>query len=155
MDRCILKIVNKGKAVISMQFNKGTIKPTDNQYKYLYSKLSNRKKAYAKKLASKLNSKTTFSFHCMDKVTSNKVVLDKDLLKSIMAGNYSIIELNTTNNHDRVLLRSNNCNKYNVSGKSIYCNLCIVYQPYKNVIITMYNNDVFDNHVTLDKKRYK
>ena len=150
MDRCILKIVNKGKAVISMQFNKGTIKPTDNQKKILYKDLSKQGKQQAKTLASRLNKNSKFTLHCLEKVDNGEVVLDSKLLTSILNGRYSIIELNQTGKHKRVLLRSLDSSKYDNDT----CNLCVVYQAYDDTIITMYDNKVGDNHTSIDLKRY-
>jgi len=135
-------------------FNKGLVKKTDNQEKWLFKQLSKKQRMHVLKLAKTLNVTTTFSKHVIDKINNDNVTISKQLLKELYQGKYNVIEYNVTNGRERIVTRSKSFTTIKVSGKNTRVNLCMVYQPIDNTVITMYYNDINDNHITLDLKRY-
>ena len=135
-------------------FNKGLVKKTDNQEKWLFKQLSKKQRVHVLNLAKTLNVTTTFSKHVIDKINNDNVTISKPLLKELYQGRYNVIEYNVTNGRERVVTRSKSFTNIDVNGKDTRVNLCMVYQPIDNTVITMYYNDINDNHITLDRKRY-
>lgn len=137
------------------EFHKGQVKETKGQTKWLFSKLSVKQQAKVMELAKQMNVNTDFSLHVLSKVKQGQLEFDTVLLESMLGGNYSVIELNKTGRFTRVLLRSIECTKHQIGNAMVYVNLCVVYQPHTNTIVTMYYNDISDTHISLDMKRYK
>lgn len=131
-------------------------KYTPNQVKYLFSSLDKYSQQMAlKDLCTHLSTITRLSYHLRKKVHAKRVYIPKWALQAILQRNhYKVIEVNTTGNDIRYLLRGTDSFYCKLSGKVQQVNLCIVVSTRSRLIVTAYLNKCTDNHGTLDTKRY-
>lgn len=142
-----------------MYYSKQSIhvaKYTPNQVKYLFSSLDKYIQQMAlKDLHTNLATVTRLSYHLQRKIYDKRVCLPYKALKAITKYNhYKVIEINTTGNDIRYLLRGTDSFYCKLSGKIQRVNLCIVVSTRSRLIVTAYLNTCADNHRTLDLKRY-
>lgn len=139
------------------EIRKGTVRKTNNQFKKFVTQFKGddfekcliainntlHKKIYA---SSHLRRKSAVSY-------SMKEICD--VLKS---GKYDIIEYNYVQYSDyrdnRVVVKSWDSYNVNVDGKDTECNMIFVLSVTNNQIVTLWYNNVDDNHNTLNMKRY-
>ena len=139
------------------EIKKGTVRKTNNQFKKFVTQFKGddfekcliainntlHKKIYA---SSHLRRKSAVSY-------SMKEICD--VLKS---GKYDIIEYNYVQYSDyrdnRVVVKSWDSYNVNVDGKDTECNMIFVLSVTNNQIVTLWYNNVDDNHNTLNMKRY-
>lgn len=139
------------------EIRRGTVRKTNNQFKKFVTQFKGddfekcliainntlHKKIYA---SSHLRRKSAVSY-------SMKEICD--VLKS---GKYDIIEYNYVQYSDyrdnRVVVKSWDSYNVNVDGKDTECNMIFVLSVTNNQIVTLWYNNVDDNHNTLNMKRY-
>ena len=131
-------------------------KYTPNQEKYLFSSLDRYTQHMAfKDLCTNLATITRLSYHLQKKLHDKRVCVPYKVLHAITQLNhYKVIEVNTTGNDIRYLLRGTDSFYCKLSGKIQRVNLCIVVSTRSRLIVTAYLNTCADNHITLDRKRY-
>lgn len=133
-----------------MDFQIGTVKKTQGQVKKHMSQFTPNEvkqvysaKEHVKKLWLKRGIK--ISYHLQDKIRSGETKFSYEMTMKTML-NSTIVEYNETGSDKRILLRSHYGANDNVQ--------CIVVSLLTGKVITSYLNKSYDNHKTLDPRRY-
>lgn len=131
-------------------------KYTPNQTKYLFGTLNMYIQYMAlKDLHNHLSTVKALSHHLQCKIHARRVCVPYRALRAITKHNrYKVIEINTTGNEVRYLLRGTDSFYCKLSGTIQQVNLCIVVSTRSQLIVTAYLNACTDNHGTLNLKRY-
>lgn len=139
-------------SAIRAEFKKGIVSKTEGQEKKHYTQFT---KAELRYLESRLRTIKDVSLtrHARNKgITINKGDIQR-VLRSKDIKN-QIIEFNCTRGDQRVLVRSRDIFDTIVDGVSHRCNICFIVSLKDGVIVTVYYDDVNDNHKTVDFSRY-
>lgn len=142
-------------------FEKGKIKPTKNQVKkydlsleeknYLFQELTRARKTYGN---------LKYISHVFQKMHNGLSFDKKEIIRMIRSQkdfNHCVINYAEQNRFGqtirRVLLRSNAVQMVEIDGVPTLCHLCAVIDIDRNVLVTVYYNDVNDHHESLDPTR--
>lgn len=122
------------------------------QIKYLTRNFSKAKQeTLHNKTKNVLNSLYGYSKHFKQRISSKQIALPSYLLSSIATGKFELIELNHTyySKHcynSRVVVRSlSSCNNNQ---------LCLVVDLDEHILVTAWNNDINDNHSTINLENF-
>ena len=135
------------------ELNKGTVRTTENQVKKLYSQMTSEEieKCYIA-INNVANKYWKISTHLKEKTTVTWSL--KDIMKTIRDGAFDIIEYNRTGNDIRIVVNSYKTYSVDIDGKETKCTMKICLSIKHNKIVTLWYNDLLDNHKTINMKRY-
>ena len=135
------------------ELKKGTVRVTEGQQKKLYSQMTSEElercyiainNAAGKhwKISKHLKEKSSVSWNL------------KDIMKTIRDGSFDVIEYNRTGNDIRIVVNSYKTYSVDIDGKETTCTMTIVLSIRHNKIVTLWYNDILDDHKTINMNRY-
>lgn len=132
----------------------GHTRKTVGQVKKLFKDIpSELQKRLITCINSMLDDNLPFVYHATNMAISKHINPTYSVIKSIEAGEYSVIEANIVRDVElRALIRSNR--QYYSSERGCNVNLCLVVSITGQCVVTVYENNVTDSHETLDSQRY-
>lgn len=139
------------------EIKKGTIRTTNNQFKKFITQFKG--DDFEKCLIAinnTLHNRIYASSHLRRK---SAVSYDmKEICDVLKSGKYDIIEYNyvlgNNGRDNRVVVKSWDSYQVDIDGKDTECNMIFVLSVTNNQIITIWYNDINDNHKTLNMSRY-
>lgn len=145
-----------------VKFEMGRTKKTKNQLKKHFSSITDNERSYLFNIIYKnllKGKKIELSKHLSEKQRNNEVKLNFEAIYDCVNNIHStLIEYNevvtSTYQSRRVVLRSQYAYNVLVDDLSVLSNLIIVLDVDSLELVTAYNNDVLDNHTTMDITRY-
>ena len=135
------------------ELKKGTVRTTENQVKKLYSQMTSEEieKCYIAinnvagkywKISKHLKEKTTVTWSL------------KDIMETIRTGSFDIIEYNRTGNDIRIVVNSYKTYQIDTGNGISTCTMCICLSVKHNKIISLWYNDILDDHKSINMNRY-
>ena len=137
-----------------MIITNGNIRITVGQTKKLFNDLpSNLQERLINCITSMLDDNFPLVNHATQMAITKQLKPTYDVVKSIERGEYSVIEANIVHDEElRALIRSDR-HYYSVK-RECNVNLCLVVSVTGQRIVTVYENNIYDCHSTLDSQRY-
>ena len=135
------------------ELNKGTIRVTKGQVKKLYTQMTSEEieKCYVA-INNIANKYWKISKHLKEKSTVSWSL--KDIMETIRGGLFDIIEYNRVKDDIRLVISSYKTYTVNIDGKETTCIMNICISVKHNKIITLWYNDILDDHKTINMERY-
>lgn len=139
------------------EIRRGTVRKTNNQFKKFVKQFTG--DDFEKCLIAinnTLHKKIYASNHLRKKSAVTYSI--KEICNVLKSGKYDIIEYNyvlgNNGRDNRVVVKSWDSYQVNVEGKDTECNMIFVLSVTNHKIITIWYNDINDNHDTLNMSRY-
>ena len=135
------------------ELNKGIIRTTEGQVKKLYTQMTNEEleKCY---IAINNVANKYWKISCHLKEKSSVTWSLKDVMETIRDGAFDIVEYNRVGDDIRVMINSYKVYNVNIDGKETECTMKICLSVKHNKIVTLWYNDLLDNHKTINMNRY-
>ena len=135
------------------ELNKGIVRTTEGQVKKLYSIMAPEEieKCYVA-INNIANKYWKISKHLKEKSTVSWSL--KDIMETIRGGLFDIIEYNRVKDDIRLVISSYKTYTVNIDGKETTCIMNICISVKHNKIITLWYNDILDDHKTINMERY-
>lgn len=135
------------------ELKKGTVRTTEGQQKKLYSQMTPEEieRCYIA-INNIANKYWKISKHLKEK--SSVTWSLRDIMDTIRTGSFDIIEYNRIRDDVRVVINSYKVYNVDVDGKETTCTMTICLSIKHNKIVTLWYNDLLDNHKTINMNRY-
>ena len=135
------------------EIRKGNVRKTEGQVKKLYTQMTPEEieKCYVA-INNVANKYWKISCHLKEKTSVTWSL--KDIMNTIRGGSFDIIEYNRTGNDIRIVVNSYKTYSVDIDGKETKCTMTICLSIKHNKIVTLWYNDLLDNHKTINMNRY-
>ena len=135
------------------ELKKGTVRTTEGQVKKLYTQMTPEEieRCYVA-INNVANKYWKISSHLKEKSTVSWSL--KDIMDTIRGGAFDIIEYNRVRDDIRVVISSYKTYSVEIDGKETTCIMNICISVKHNKIITLWYNDILDDHKTINMNRY-
>lgn len=135
------------------ELNKGIIRVTEGQVKKLYTQMTPEEleRCYIA-INNIANKYWKISQHLKEK--SSVTWSLKDVMKTIRDGAFDIVEYNRVREDIRVVINSYKVYNVDIDGKETKCTMTICLSIKHNKIVTLWYNDLLDDHKSINMNRY-
>ena len=135
------------------ELNKGTVRKTEGQVKKLYSQMTAEEieKCYIA-INNIANKYWKISKHLKEK--SSVTWSLKDIMETIRTGSFDIIEYNRTGEDIRIVVNSYKTYQIDTGNGITTCTMKICLSVKHNKIISLWYNDILDDHKSINMSRY-
>ena len=135
------------------ELKKGVVRRTEGQVKKLYSQMTNEElEKCSVAINNVANKYWKISKHLKEKSTVSWSL--RDIMDTIRDGSFDIIEYNRVKDDIRLVISSYKTYTVNIDGKETTCIMNICISVKHNKIITLWYNDILDDHKTINMERY-
>ena len=135
------------------ELNKGIVRKTKGQVKKLYTQMTPEELERCYIAINNVANKY-WKISCHLKEKSSVTWSLKDIMETIRDGAFDIIEYNRTGNDIRIVVNSYKTYRVDIDGKETKCTMTICLSIKHNKIVTLWYNDLLDNHKTINMNRY-
>ena len=135
------------------EIRKGNVRKTEGQVKKLYTQMTTEEieRCYIA-INNIANKYWKISKHLKEKSEVSWNL--KDIMNTIRTGTFDIIEYNRIRDDIRVVINSYKVYNVDIDGKETKCTMTICLSIKHNKIVTLWYNDLLDNHKTINMNRY-
>ena len=135
------------------ELNKGIVRTTENQVKKLYTQMTAEEieKCY---IAINNIANKYWKISCHLKEKSSVTWSLRDIMDTIRTGSFDIIEYNRTGDDIRVVVNSYKTYQIDTDNGITTCTMAICLSVRHNKIISLWYNDILDDHKSINMNRY-